>query len=91
MKPQPKPHTDRDPKYLAWIRKQKSCISGANPPCEAHHTETGGIGIKGSDYSVVPLTFPEHKAFDNKRKDDIPELSAIIGRLRAEYTAQNNK
>lgn len=92
MNPQPKPSTPRDPKYLAWIRKQRSCISGALPPCEAHHTSTGGMGIKGSDYEAVPLTFLEHKAMDSKRKDDIPGLQGIIKRLRSAYEVeQENK
>jgi len=79
--------TPRDKKYLAWIRTQNSCISGDSPPCEAHHTNLsgGGMGIKGSDYEAVPLTFFEHKQMDNKRKDDIPNLQAIIERLNAKY------
>lgn len=85
MNPQPKPRTSRDKKYLAWIRKQPSCISGTPPPCEAHHTTNSGMGIKGSDYEAVPLTFLEHKEMDGKRKDDIPGLVGIIARLQAEY------
>ena len=55
----PKPKTDKDPKYLAWVRKQPCVITGRTP-CEAHHTETGGMGMKGSDYSALPLYHTEH-------------------------------
>ena len=58
--PCPKPVTDKDPKYLAWIRKQP-CVTTGKTPCEAHHTETGGMGMKGSDYSALPLCHTEHK------------------------------
>ena len=60
MNPQPKNKTDKDPKYLAWIRKQPCVITGKTP-CEAHHTDTGGMGMKGSDYSALPLYHTEHK------------------------------
>jgi len=60
MNPQPKIKTDKDPKYLAWVRKQPCVITGRSP-CEAHHTETGGIGMKGSDYSAVPLHWRQHR------------------------------
>ena len=60
MTPDPKPQTDKDPKYLAWIRKQPCVITGKTP-CEAHHTETGGVGMKGSDYSALPLHHAEHR------------------------------
>lgn len=50
----------RDPRYLAWIRLQPSVVSG-NWPCEAAHTGSdGGIGIKASDTSCIPLTHYEH-------------------------------
>jgi len=60
MTPDPKPVTDKDPKYLAWIRKQPCVITGRTP-CEAHHTQTGGMGMKGSDYSALPLHHAEHQ------------------------------
>ena len=60
MNPQPKNKTDKDPKYLAWIRKQPCVITGKTP-CEAHHTQTGGIGMKGNDYSALPLHHAEHQ------------------------------
>jgi len=59
-KPDPKPRTDKDPAYLRWVRKQPCVITGKTP-CEAHHTETGGMGMKGSDYSALPLYHTEHK------------------------------
>ena len=60
MTPDPKPVTDKDPAYLRFIRKQPCVITGRTP-CEAHHTQTGGIGMKGSDYSALPLHHSEHQ------------------------------
>ena len=78
MKPYPKQKTDKDPTYLAWVRKQPCVITGKTP-CEAHHTQTGGIGMKGSDYLALPLYHTEHKRCHQGGaitfwKDDIKQL-----------------
>jgi len=45
----------RDNKFKTWIRSLL-CLECHVEPCgTAHHTETGGMGVKGSDYSCVPL------------------------------------
>jgi len=53
--------TDRDEKYLAYIRTLP-CLDCGWPAdvmgkklIEAHHIETGGTSIKCSDYLTVPL------------------------------------
>lgn len=84
----PKPSTPRDKKYLAFIRKQPCCRCGSKFQIEAHHTSTGGIGLKGSDYDAVSLCFFCHKNMDNHRKDSIPGLQSIITRLRTLYSVQ---
>ena len=63
----PKPKTDKDPKYLAWVRKQPCVITGRTP-CEAHHTQTGGTAMKGSDYAALPLYFEMHREHDRVGK-----------------------
>lgn len=50
----------RSRKYRAWIRSLPSCVSG-RPHCEAAHTgDDGGMSMKASDYTCVPLTAEEH-------------------------------
>ena len=50
----------RCPALLAWIRQQPSIISGLYG-CDACHTGTdGGMGMKASDLSCVPMTRTEH-------------------------------
>jgi hypothetical protein len=46
----------RDSQYLAWIRTLP-CVCGCERrPCDAAHTGTdGGMSMKASDYSCVPL------------------------------------
>jgi len=64
MNPHPKPHTDRDPKYLAWLRTQPC----ANPRCQmsAYPADIvpthkgGGMALKGSDLQSLPLCFYCH-------------------------------
>jgi len=89
--PCPKIKTDKDPAYLRWIRKQPCVITGKTP-CEAHHTETGGIAMKGSDYSAVPLYYTEHRRHDIVGKKTfwrIYDLEKIIEDLLARYEKEH--
>lgn len=91
MNPQPKVKPERSPKYLAFIRSQPCCICGWLPMTSygylmhAHHTETGGMGTKGSDFSAVPLCFACHRKvhdqYGKKGPWSIDDLKAI----QAEY------
>lgn len=46
--------TPRDESYLDYIRSL-ACAVCDKPSPDAHHVETGGVGMKGSDYMTVPL------------------------------------
>ena len=68
MNPQPKIKTDKDPKYLAWIRKQSCVKHPFKIAGEAHHQ--GGQGRKGtggkvSDYFALPLCRKCHNEHDH--------------------------
>jgi hypothetical protein len=53
----------RNWKYRAWIRSLPSAVSGAEG-CEAAHTgDDGGMAMKASDYSCIPLTPEEHREY----------------------------
>jgi hypothetical protein len=46
----------RDEDYKAWIRTLACCACGTKERSEAAHTgEDGGMSMKASDYSCVPL------------------------------------
>ena len=46
----------RDEDYKAWIRTLPCCACGAQGCSEAAHTgDDGGMSMKASDYSCVPL------------------------------------
>jgi hypothetical protein len=50
-------------KYLAWIRTMPSIVSGLYG-CEAAHTgDDGGMRMKASDFSCLPLTPAEHREY----------------------------
>ena len=52
----PKPHTHRDPAYLAFLRRCTCSWCGRPPPSEAAHQGGGrGIATKGPDDRAVPL------------------------------------
>jgi len=53
----------RNDKYLDFIRKQSCIICGKKS--DAHHIETGGMGIKASDYRTIPLCRTHHTEFHN--------------------------
>lgn len=57
---------NRDGKYLSFIRLKPCCICGNDQNVQAHHTETGGMGYKGSDYSCVPLCYYCHNKIHNE-------------------------
>lgn len=80
--------TERDKKYLVWLRSQP-CIRCSNPYTEAHHTSSGGMGIKGSDYDAIPLCHNCHMAVHQKYGKQgfwTPEqLKVIIAKLLDKY------
>ena len=46
----------RDAQYLRWIRGLPCCCGCGQSPCDAAHTGSdGGMSVKASDYSCVPL------------------------------------
>jgi hypothetical protein len=72
----------RDPRYLRWIKRQASVVSGLGP-CDACHSGPHAIGQKASDLTAIPLTRREHERFDADPKGfaklhglDIPALIA---------------
>jgi hypothetical protein len=60
----------RDEHFMRFVSKLPCCATGEMPPVDGwsverqavdpHHTGTGGTGIKGSDYTCVPLSRPAH-------------------------------
>jgi len=50
---------DRDEDYLNFVRNVPCIICGAGNS-HAHHMDTGGTGVKGSDYSAIPLCHIHH-------------------------------
>lgn len=77
----------RNWRYRAWIRSLPSAISGAYG-CEACHTGSdGGMSLKSSDYSCIPLTHVEHMrlhALGRKQFEALHEvnLDRIVSSLR---------
>jgi hypothetical protein len=52
----------RDPVYLAWVREMPCLACGTGGRSEAAHTGSdGGMSMKASDYSVVPLCADCHR------------------------------
>jgi len=50
----------RDSKYLAFIRTIPCLVCRHRGVVHAHHAETGGMGIKASDYTAIPLCVKHH-------------------------------
>jgi hypothetical protein len=83
----------RDEAYKAWIRTLPCVGCGVEGLSEAAHTgEDGGMSMKASDYSCVPLCRDCHtlasgayhrigkKAFEEARRLCLAEVSAQLGR-----------
>lgn len=96
-KPVPKETTPRDPAYLDFIRSH-NCAECGWPAhlgqIEAHHVETGGTGIKCSDYLTVALCGPRargcHRKAD-KTPSSIKKYLPLTKRYVAEYVRQGGK
>ncbi|MDH5581482.1 MAG: hypothetical protein OEY33_06220 [Bdellovibrionales bacterium] len=56
--------TYRNQKYLDWIRQTKNCLVSGKKADVAHHVRendnTSGVGLKPSDYRVLPLQHSFH-------------------------------
>lgn len=67
----------RDPEYRAFVRKHPCCVCGSRQFIEAAHTgEDGGMAMKASDSSCVPLCAWCHRCG--------PESYHVIGKLAFE-------
>lgn len=53
----------RDSKYLKFIRRFPSVVSGRYG-CDSCHTGPHGTGQRASDLTAIPLTRVEHREFD---------------------------
>jgi hypothetical protein len=86
----------RDEAYKAWIRTQPSLISGLTP-CEACHTgNDGGMSMKASDFSCVPLTWEEHREYHRIGKAAFEKryglsFSSARKKLLTEWKARGTK
>ena len=79
LAPVEKPATDRDSRYLRWIRSQPCAWSGAATVEASHHPEQGGgsMAMKCSDYRTLPLAPTVHRQFTDHQR---------IGNMDAEQT-----
>ena len=86
----------RDGDYRSWVRSLPSVISGLFP-CDAAHTGSdGGMGMKASDYSCIPLTRVEHcelhrigkEAFERKHQIVMAAIVRDLNCLWFEYLCE---
>jgi hypothetical protein len=88
----------RDDAYKAWIRTLPCCACGVEGRSEAAHTGTdGGMSMKPSDYSCVPLCSDCHtqapgayhrvgkRAFESRHELC---LARMVARLNGQWLAQ---
>jgi cytochrome c553 len=87
-----KQKTTRDVGYLKFLRTLPCSAPACKNPynyVDAHHTETGGTGLTGSDHSAVPVCRECHSRIHNSASKRGPwqedELKALLERLLAAY------
>lgn len=96
----PKVETPRDKRFLQWLLTRPCELRGGqHGPCFGdmiyHHTESGGVALKGSDYAAISVCFGHHELFDSASKRGVGifregELAAIIARNMAEWVGLGN-
>ena len=79
----------KDLAYLQYIREQP-CLCCGHIPSDPHHTETGGLAMKGSDYSCIPLCRLHHQDLHTTGKLTFAKKYCLsysdeIVKLRANY------
>lgn len=88
--PLAKQHFDRDGIYRAWVRGHR-CLLHWMTKCEgeteAAHMQRGGRGIKGSDYSCIPLCQKHHRLLDGNSLDF--EVEKFLWQRAWEFLAQH--
>jgi hypothetical protein len=62
----------RSEEYLQFIREQACLVCGTSP-CDPHHlnfkgNQSGGMGLKTSDYRTIPLCRIHHNEYHNVGK-----------------------
>lgn len=82
--------TVRTDDYLDFIRSKPCCLCGKEGPSEAHHVAQGGVGMKGSDMSCIPLCSEHHVLTEDKGHGHVSRafkvsLTAIICDLLHEH------
>jgi hypothetical protein len=88
----------RDPAYLAWVREMPCIACGLEGRSQAAHTGTdGGMSMKASDYSCVPLCADCHRQSpDSYHRAGKPAferrhglcLGRVVARLNCEWQAR---
>lgn len=63
--------------YLDYIRSLPCRICDFNP-VDPHHVETGGVGMKGSDFTAIPLCRKHHDELGSKGKETFQQLHGIM-------------
>ncbi len=83
----------RDPKHLAWVRRQPCCVPGCQrTQIESHHIRTAansGTGLKPPDTATVPLCAVHHlqghslgwRTFQQAHGIDLTAIAAEYARL----------
>lgn len=71
-----KPKTIRNERYLGYIRTLPCCVC-RRAIVEAHHADTGGVGIKCNDTRAIPLCHECHTVCHTLGKETFQERRNI--------------
>jgi len=89
----PKEKTHRSKPYMKFVDSLPCCVYSYhdtfraipidNEQCSGkgthHHTETGGVGMKGSDLSCIPLCYGHHKGLTTAIHNGKETFARIYG------------
>lgn len=93
--PQPKPKTNRDKKYLEWLKTQPcvKCKRVAIPKCldiVATHSG-GGMAIKGDDSNALPLCVVCHYTEHTGIKMFWQLIEYMTGKTRKQHVKEHRE
>jgi hypothetical protein len=90
-----KPKPTRSPAYLAFTRKQPCTVCRRPDEIDAHHTETGGMGTKGNDHTVLPVCWRCHRKLHDQHGKKGPwsdeERERLVTAMQNKWLEQGDK
>jgi len=94
FQPCPRPKTNRDKKYLAWLRQQPcvGCNQPKTPDFDIVYTHKGGgMALKGPDSEALPLCTYCHESEHRAPETAWEAIKFMTGKTREQHVKEHRR